>query len=88
MLISQSVRHIVLTPQPLEMVSDNPVMRFRLKLKGTKLPKGLFKFIHPTTNKRRLVVAGACIDTEGKFLDLIIGEAKKPVHSKKDEANE
>lgn len=88
MLISQSAHHIVLTPQPVEMVSDNPVMRFRLKFNGTKLPKGIFKFIRPATDMRRLAVVGACIDAEGKFLDLIIGETKLPVRHKKDEADE
>lgn len=88
MLISQSARHIVLTPQPLETVSDNPVMRFRLKFNGSKLPKGIFKFIRPTTDMRRLAVVGAHIDAEGKFLDLVIGETKMPVRPKKDEANE
>ena len=88
MLISQSARHIVLTPQPVEMVSDNPIMRFRLKFNGTKLPKGIFKFIRPATDMRRLAVVGACIDAEAKSLDLIIGETKMPVRRKEDEANE
>lgn len=88
LLISQSARHIALTPQPLEMIGDNPVMRFRLKFKESKLPKGLFGFIRPATDMRRLVVIGVHFNAEEKFLDLIIGEAKKVVHHKEDEANE
>ena len=63
-------------------------MRFRLKFNGTKLPKGIFKFIRPATDMRRLAVVGACIDAEAKSLDLIIGETKMPVRRKEDEANE
>ena len=87
MLISQSAHHIVLTAQPVEVVSDTPVMRFRLKLNGTKLPKGIFKFIRPTTDMRRLAVVGACIDAEAKSLDLMIGETKMPMRQK-DEVDE
>ena len=88
MLISQSARHITLTPQPLELLTGDPIVRLRLRFKETKFPKGLFGFIRPANEMRRLAVIGAYIDNEGKYIDLIIGEAKKSLYREEDEANE